>query len=394
MTCSRCQLIYKQIINDPTKDLTDSRNYRYNSKYALSCLSLPNCNTDNFKYRYSYDKILPENSIGLYEKKGYSYLMLKNDQTYNEMTALNIFTDVEYFDVEKKIAIYPRFEASVLLIKHVLGQRSKKISNDMKDQMAQRSSSRSNEMHPDFSFLLDKTEKKFQVVKEIVENLPSLAEKREFDNLLATQKFLKGFINWSKSDYTTARKTFYQTYPPKLYRTELEKLWFDQEYTLWQSEIKEKYGIHPSKYKKLLSENIKNCVEFIWPDDRVLTTQEQIWKLVALISINLQETENEEAEKLARMVVRLSDEMHVIEFACMAMDCGEVDFKVWISFCLEGFVSCPDRTGRKKRHKYTLVTSIDQTDVKDQLDLTFVKFFVLVFLFLSHFQFIKHKLST
>jgi len=69
MTCSRCQLIYKQIINDPTKDLTDSRNYRYNSKYALSCLSLPNCNTDNFKYRYSYDKILPENSIGLYEKK-------------------------------------------------------------------------------------------------------------------------------------------------------------------------------------------------------------------------------------------------------------------------------------------------------------------------------------
>jgi len=290
--------------------------------------------------------------------------MLKNDQTYNEMTALNIFTDVEYFDVEKKIAIYPRFEASVLLIKHVLGQRSKKISNDMKDQMAQRSSSGSNEMHPDFSFLLDKTEKKFQVVKEIVENLPSLAEKREFEDLLATQEFLKGFINWSKSDYTTARKTFYQTYPPKIYRTELEKLWFDQEYTLWQSEIKEKYGIHPSKYKKLLSENIKKCVEFIWPNDRVLTTQEQIWKLVALIFINLQETENEAAEKLARMVVRLSDEMHVIEFACMAMDCGEVDFKAlpisntYPEHLLEKFKS----KKRKNQNNKTEVESEDKNN--------------------------------
>merc|ERR1712083_260092 len=96
--------------------------------------------------------------------------------------------------------------------------------------------------------------------------------------------------------------------------------WFDLEFMTWKNKIKNEFGTGPSKWKRPISEPLRNCMKIIWPD-KSINSDDKITKLVAEVTMASQENRPNDAEEFAREIRKLSKDPQTLEFACMAMDC-------------------------------------------------------------------------
>lgn len=159
--------------------------------------------------------------------------------------------------------------------------------------------------------LLEKVETNFEkIYTRLSENWKFTSANQFFDettvyNLLQSVKFAHGFIHWKNKNYQKARHHFrnYKSFYNKL----LMKLWFDLEFTWWETQIKNEYGERPNSLKSLISKDLKNCIKLVWGE---IDLKESVGRemnfnpnaVVALASIAKQEEQDDLAEEYTKIL--------------------------------------------------------------------------------------------